>query len=93
MKLRKVHPCLEYVEQNNEIFVRIFEGHVKLLVDNQHGQVQSNIIKNQQFRNQFNKLHSIRFQRMISYEVTTIPDQSTIIHTYISHFIFNCFTF
>ena len=45
MKLRKVSPCLEYVEQNNEIFVRIFEEHERLIVDSQRDQVQSNIIK------------------------------------------------
>ena len=34
MILRKVNPFHEYAEQNNEIFVQIFEVHVKLIVDN-----------------------------------------------------------
>ena len=41
MILQKVNPFLEYVEQSNEISVQIFEVHVKLIVDNEHGQVQS----------------------------------------------------
>jgi hypothetical protein len=34
MILQKVNPFLEYVEQNNEIFVQKFEVHVELIVDN-----------------------------------------------------------
>jgi hypothetical protein len=79
MTLQKVNPFLEYVEQNNEIFVQIFEEHVELIVDNQHDQLQSNNkqnIPNPNYLKSSNKLHSILFQRMISCEVKIIPDQS-----------------
>lgn len=42
MILRKENPFLVYVVQNNEIFVQIFEEHVKLIVYSQHDQEQSN---------------------------------------------------